>query len=95
MPLQRRIPKRGFKNFTRRSYQVVNLGDLARFAAGSSVTLSDLRAAGLIRKSGQPVKILASGTLEHGLTVQAHAASQSVIARMEQIGGKVELLTQA
>lgn len=95
MPLQRRIPKRGFKNFNRRSYQVVNLGDLARFDAGASVTLADLQAAGLIRKSGQPVKILGAGTLEHALTVQAHAASQSVIAKMEQVGGKVELLTQA
>jgi len=95
MPLQRRIPKRGFKNFTRRAYQVVNLGDLARFAAGQAVSLADLHAAGLIRKGSQPVKILGEGALDHPLTVQAHAASASALAKIEQLGGKVELLTQA
>ncbi|MFH1143599.1 MAG: 50S ribosomal protein L15 [Candidatus Eisenbacteria bacterium] len=94
MPLQRRIPKRGFKQPNRHVFQVVNLIDLARFAAGTSVTLEDLRGAGLIRKNGLPVKILGMGDLPHALTVQAHAASKSAVEKIEQSGGKVELLTQ-
>lgn len=93
MPLQRRIPKRGFKNFTRKVYQVVNLKDLSRFEAGTEVTLVTLFEAGLIRASATPVKILGEGTLEHALTVHAHAASKSALEKIGQSGGKVEILS--
>ena len=94
MPLQRRIPKVGFTQPNRHIFQVVNLDALARFGAGSTVGLVELREAGLIRTSGLPVKILATGDLAHALTIQVHAASKTAIAKVEARGGKVEILTQ-
>jgi len=94
MPLQRRIPKRGFTQPNRRIFQVVNLEELARFGAGATVGLAELREAGLIRKSGLPVKVLGTGEIAHALTIQAHAASRSAIAKVEARGGKVEILTR-
>jgi large subunit ribosomal protein L15 len=94
MPLQRRLPKRGFFNHSRRAYQVVNLRDLARFAVGSEVTLDLLVGAGLIRRTGLPVKLLGEGALEHALTVRVHAASRPAVEKVEASGGKVELLSE-
>jgi large subunit ribosomal protein L15 len=93
MPLQRRLPKRGFRNFARQAYQVVNVSDLAAFAPGTEVTLDQLRNAGLIRKGALPVKLLGDGAIEHALTVRVHAASRSAIEKISGKGGKVELLS--
>jgi len=95
MPLQRRIPKRGFKNYTRVEHQVINVRDLERFAAGSEVGPAELHAAGLIRKSPRPVKLLASGEVRHAVTVRVHAASRAAIEKVKQGGGTVELLRPA
>ncbi len=95
MPLQRRVPKRGFTNIHRRPHQVINVRDLARFAAGSTVTPEELRASRLIQSLQQPVKLLGQGTLAHALTVRVHAASQSAREKVTQGGGQVEILTQA
>src|SRR5215472_10889030 len=74
MPLQRRLPKRGFRPIARTRWAIVNLGQLAVFAAGTSVGPEELRARGLVH-GGDPVKCLGDGTLPHALTVRAHAFS--------------------
>lgn len=95
MPLQRRIPKRGFKNINRKVYQVINISDLSRFEAGATVELADLITSGLVKKAQQPVKLLGNGTIEHAVTVKVHAASKSAIEKVGQGGGKVEILAGA
>jgi large subunit ribosomal protein L15 len=91
MPLARRLPKRGFKNRFRVSYQVINLSDLAGFAAGSEVDPQVLREAGMAKRS-TPVKILGSGKVEASLTVRAHAFSKSAVAAITAAGGKTEVI---
>lgn len=95
MPLQRRLPKRGFTNIFRQAYQVVNVGDLARFAAGTEVTPEVLVGAGLMRSRGLPVKLLADGALDHALTVRVHAASRAAQEKVGASGGRVEILERA
>jgi large subunit ribosomal protein L15 len=95
MPLQRRLPKRGFTNHFRRAYQVINVGDLVRFDAGAEVTLETLREAGLMRRGGLPVKLLAEGTLDRALTIRVHAASKAALEKVSQSGGRVEILERA
>jgi large subunit ribosomal protein L15 len=91
-PLIRRLPKIGFYNPFSKDVVTVNEASLARFAAGTTVDPDQLRAAGLIRKRFDSVKILGSGTLDKALTVRAHAFSQGAKALIEQAGGKVELI---
>jgi large subunit ribosomal protein L15 len=91
MPLQRRLPKRGFRNPFRKEYDVVNLQSLGRFPAGASVDPAALHEAGLTGKHAR-VKVLGKGTLEHALTVKAHAFSESAKAAIEAKGGSVEVL---
>jgi large subunit ribosomal protein L15 len=91
MPMQRRLPKRGFSNFTRIEYQVVNLRDLERFDAGSVVDGEALKSKGLV--SGRlPIKILAKGKIGRGLTVRANAFSGAAKLAIEAAGGKTELV---
>ena len=88
MPLARRIPKRGFTNVFRVSYQVVNLRDLERaFADGDEVSPDAMVAKGLVSRTGGPVKILATGELNKKLSVQAHAFSAAARTRIEGAGG--------
>ncbi|MGD8440122.1 MAG: 50S ribosomal protein L15 [Holophagae bacterium] len=95
MPLVRRIPKRGFTNIFRTSYQVVNLRDLDRvFEAGETVSLELMADRGLIRSGETPVKILAAGELGKKLTVQAHAFSKNAQAGIEAAGGSCEVVTK-
>ncbi len=86
MPLQRRLPKRGFRPIARTSYTVVNVGRLAAFDAGSTVDRDALRAHGLVRRRA-PIKILGEGTLDRALTVQAQAFSEKARAAIEGAGG--------
>lgn len=90
MPLQRRIPKRGFTPRTRREYQVVNVGDLA-FVEGD-VTPESLEAAGLVRSARKPVKILGSGEAPRALTCSVHAISGAARSKIIEAGGSVALL---
>ncbi len=94
MPLARRIPKRGFSNFKfAKNYQVVNLQDLeSRFSAGAVVDFDVLAEAGLVRKAGEPVKILGTGDLGKALTVKAAKFSASAAAKIEAAGGKAEVI---
>lgn len=92
MPLQRRIPKRGFTNIFKKEYGIVNLGDLERFPAGTEVGVQQLVEAGLVKKSFESIKLLADGEITHPLTIHVHKASASAITKIEAAGGKVELI---
>ena len=90
MPLQRRLPKRGFFNRNRTTYQVVNVGALAIFDEGSSIDFEALAAKGLINRKGGNVKLLGEGEAPKGLTVSVKAASGGARQKIEAAGGKVE-----
>ena len=91
VPLQRRLPKRGFRPLARFRYAIVNVGQLAAFAAGSTVGPEELRSRGLVR-GRQPVKCLADGTLAHALTVRVHAFSARAREQIAAAGGTTEVL---
>lgn len=89
MPLQRRVPKFGFKNINRVEYKAINLVTLQGLADAKNidkVTISDFIEAGFI-SSNQLVKILGNGSLTKKLEVEAHAFSKSAIAAIESVGG--------
>ena len=96
MPLTRRVPKKpGFTNRNREEFAVVNLDRLAaKFEANATVTPESLVAAGLVRKS-LPVKVLGGGEIDRPLTVQAHAFTRSARQKLEQAGGRAEVLGEA
>lgn len=91
-PLQRRLPKRGFKNFNRKIWAEVNLERLNCFADGTEVTPELLLENGLINKVYDGVKVLGRGELEKKLTVKAHAFSGSATSKIEAAGGKAEVI---
>jgi large subunit ribosomal protein L15 len=91
MPLQRRLPKRGFKPIARTSYAVVNVRQLAAFDAGSTVGPDELHGRGLVRRRRQ-VKLLGEGTLDRALTVKAHAFSDKARKAIEGAGGQAVVL---
>jgi large subunit ribosomal protein L15 len=90
MPLQRRLPKRGFTHVQRVAYQVVNLDDLEALAE-AEVTPDVLRAHRLVRGPA-PVKVLADGELTRPLVVKAHAFSREAVRKIEAAGGKAEVV---
>jgi large subunit ribosomal protein L15 len=89
MPIQRRLPKRGFINPTRVEYQVVNVGQLAGAAAGTVVDAAWLKGQRIVRRPGL-VKLLAGGEIKVALTVKVDAASEAAKKAIESAGGKVE-----
>src|SRR4030066_1317424 len=72
MPLQRRVPKRGFTNIFRKEYAIINISDLDRFDKGSTVDVSVLVEAGLVNKIGAGVKLLADGDIKKPLIIKVH-----------------------
>ena len=93
MPLQRRMPKFGFKNFFRREFAVVNVGDLeARFEAGAVIDAAALAQAGLVKAAKDGIKVLGAGELKKALTVKVNRVSASAKAAIEKAGGKIELI---
>ena len=91
MPLQRRLPKVGFKNPFRVEFATVNVRDLERIEA-DTITLDVLAEHGLAGRRGQPIKILGTGEIKRKVSVQAHAISDAARAKIEAAGGSVELL---
>lgn len=91
MPLQRRIPKVGFKNPFRKEYALVNVADLNIFEDGTEVTAELLKEAGLINKLHDGVKILGNGDLEKKLVVNARKISKTAQEKIEAKGGEVKL----
>ncbi len=94
MPLQRRIPKRGFTPRKRHVYQIVNLGELSR-VEGTTVNAQTLRAAGLIRSTKGLIKVLAMGEVSQAYSVEAHKFSGGATAKIEAAGGSVTTLGPA
>lgn len=93
MPLQRRLPKRGFKSLNKKVYALVNLRDLQEaFEAGSVVDIEALGQSGLVNKLYDGIKVLGDGDLDKALTVKAHKFSQSAVAKIEAAGGKTEVI---
>jgi large subunit ribosomal protein L15 len=91
MPLQRRLPKRGFTNINRVEYQVINLFQLQKLEE-NEVTIEVLIARGLIGHPTRPVKVLGTGELSRKVTVSAHAFSKSAREKIEGAGGSVQEL---
>ena len=93
MPLQRRVPKRGFNNIFATEYAIVNVSDLNdRFEDGATVNAESLVASGLLKKTLDGVKVLGKGEITKALTVQVTAISESAKSKIEAAGGKVEVL---
>ena len=92
MPLQRRVPKRGFNNIFATEYATVNVSDLEkRFEAGATVDAESLVACGLLKKTLDGVKVLGKGEITKSLTVKVDAISESAKAKIEAAGGTVEV----
>lgn len=90
-PLVRRLPKRGFNNVFREAFEVVNVGELERFAPETVVTAELLRQERLVRRPGR-IKVLGEGELTKALTVQVDAVSKSAAEKIAQAGGRVEVI---
>ena len=92
MPLYRRVPKKGFTNIFRTEYAEVNVGQLEVFTEGTVVNAELLKAAGIIKKTMDGVKILGNGELTKKLTVRASAFSASAKEKIEKAGGVAEVI---
>ena len=91
MPMQRRLPKRGFTNVFRKEWTVINVKDLNRFEPGSVVDAGALRAAGLVSQVAAGVKLLGSGEITRRLTVKVDRASKAAVEKVAAAGGTVEV----
>ena len=92
MPLQRRIPKRGFNNIFAKKVVSVNVGTLNKFEDGAVVDIAALVEAGIVKNSFDAVKILSNGNLTKKLTVKVSAYSEAAKAKIEAAGGKAEVV---
>ncbi len=92
MPLQRRLPKRGFTNIFKKEYAIVNIRELNSFEDGSEINPEVLLNAGLINSIKDGVKILGDGELEKKLTVRAHKISRQAEEKITARGGRVEVI---
>ena len=91
-PAFKRFPKRGFTNYTRKEYAIVNVEDLNKFDEGVTVDYDALKAAGLVGKKLDGVKVLGQGKLEKKLTVKAAKFSKTALKAIEEAGGTAEVL---
>ncbi|MEJ2158394.1 MAG: 50S ribosomal protein L15 [Desulfobacteraceae bacterium] len=92
MPIHRRLPKRGFTNIFKKEIAIINVGDLARFEAGSVVDEAALTKSGLVKGPRDGIKLLGNGAVDVALTVQINAASRSAKEKIEAAGGTVEVI---
>ncbi len=92
MPLQRRLPKRGFNNIFAKEIATVNVSALNNFEDGATVTIEALVNAGLVKKALDGVKVLGNGDLSKKLTVQVNAYSDAAKQKIEAAGGKAEVV---
>lgn len=92
MPLYRRLPKRGFKCRNSKDIVAINVSELERFEDGAEVTVETLLAAGAITNPRDGVKILGNGELTKKLTVKVNAFSETAKAKIEAVGGTVEVI---
>lgn len=92
MPIQRRLPKRGFHSLFGTDYRIVNLAALSVFGQGASVDPEALEAKGVVKHGKQGVKLLGEGEAPPGLSIKVHAISASARRKVEAAGGSVELI---
>ena len=92
MPLYRRLPKRGFKNVGRAQIETIGLSALEAFEDGADVTVEALLEKGIIRDAKDGVKVLGNGELTKKLNVKVNAFSASAKAKIEELGGKAEVI---
>lgn len=90
MPLQRRLPKRGFTNIFKKHYALISVTDLARFEAGSVVDPEKLIASGLVTRIGDGIKLLADGEIDKPITLRVHRWSQAALQKITAAGGTIE-----
>jgi len=92
-PLYMRSPKKGFKNFMRKNYTVINLDILEnRFNADEEVTPASLKAKGIVKQYAEGIKLLGEGQLSKPLNVKVHAFSKSATDKITAAGGKAEVI---
>jgi len=92
MPIHRRLPKRGFTNIFKKEYVLVNVKDLERFDADSTLDIDALKDAGLVKDVKDGVKLLGDGAISRPLTVKVHKVSKVAREQIEAAGGKVEMI---
>jgi large subunit ribosomal protein L15 len=92
MPLQRRLPKRGFTNIFRKNIAVINVRDLSKFDNGSVVDKSALAEAGLVKGKPDGIKLLGQGDIRHALEIKVNQISKRAREKIETAGGKVEVI---
>lgn len=92
MPLQRRLPKRGFKNIFRKYFTIIHVGDLERFEKGVVVDIEALKKAGLVKGAFDGVKILSDGEIQYPLTLKVHRYSLAAKEKIEAAGGRIEVI---
>ena len=90
MPLQRRIPKRGFNNIFAKKVISINVGELEKFGENSVIDAGELMNMGLIKRNFDKIKILGDGNLTKSLTVKANMFSKYAIEKIQAVGGKAE-----
>ena len=92
-PLYRRLPKKGFSNYEfKTTYATINVSDLNRFENGTVVSPALLKEVGLVKKQLDGIKVLGNGTLEKKLTIQATKFSKTAKEKIENAGGKAEVI---
>ena len=92
MPLQRRVPKRGFHNHFKTIFQVVNIEDLKRFPKDAEVNVVTLCEVGLLSKSKIKVKLLGGGEIDRPLKITVDACTKSAKERVEEAGGQIQII---
>lgn len=90
MPLQRRIPKRGFTNIFKKQYEIINIKDLKYFKSGELVSGDTLRKSGLLKKA-HAVKLLGEGEISYPIRIKVNKASQTAKRKIESAGGEIEI----
>jgi large subunit ribosomal protein L15 len=92
MPLQRRLPKRGFKNRFEREYAIINLKDISRLNGIDTITPDILIERGIIKKLKDGLKVLGEGEISRPVTIKANAFSESALAKITAAGGRTEII---
>ena len=91
MPIQRRLPKRGFKNLFAKNFATINIRDLARFESGSTVDEQQLASLGMVKGKRDGIKLLGQGSIDYPVNVKVNAVSKGAREKIEAAGGKVEV----
>jgi len=92
MPLQRRLPKRGFTNIFKKRYNIINIKDLNRFEPKASLDTETLKKAGLVKKPEDGIKLLGNGEVAFPVFIKVHKVSNSAKEKIEALGGTVEII---